>query len=99
MEDAAEGCVFLMKKYHKPDPINLGIGRETSINQLARLVQSTVGFRGQLKFDTAKPDGNLRRLLDSRKIHALGWRAKVSLESGLQRTYDWYRKHLDGKAK
>lgn len=99
MEDAAEGCVFLMKKYHKPDPINLGIGRETSINQLARLVQSTVGFRGQLKFDTAKPDGNLRRLLDSRKIHALGWRAKVSLENGLQRTYDWYRKHLDGKAK
>ncbi|MCH8348293.1 MAG: GDP-L-fucose synthase [Proteobacteria bacterium] len=99
VEDAAEGCVFLMKKYHQPDPINLGIGRETSITQLARLVQSTVGFRGQLKFDTAKPDGNLRRLLDSRKIHALGWRAGVSLENGLQRTYDWYRKHLDGKVK
>ena len=99
VDDAAKGCLFLMKKYHRPEPVNLGIGRETSIAQLARMVQSTVGYRGSLKFDTSKPDGNPRRLLDSGKIHGLGWQAGVSLENGLKLTYDWYRKTLAGKSK
>ena len=94
VDDAAEGCEFLMKNYHNPEPINLGIGRETSIAQLAKMIQSTVGYRGSLKFDTTKPDGNPRRLLDSQKIHALGWQAKISLEDGLKTTYDWYQKKL-----
>jgi GDP-L-fucose synthase len=94
VDDAAEGCLFLMKNYHRPEPINLGIGRETSIAQLAKMIQSTVGHRGSLKFDTTKPDGNPRRLLDSQKIHTLGWRANTSLEDGLQITYDWYQKKL-----
>ena len=88
-----------MKNYHSPEPINLGIGRETSIAQLAKMIQSTVGYRGSLKFDTTKPDGNPRRLLDSKKIHALGWQAKISLEDGLKITYDWYRKTLAEKSK
>ena len=94
VDDAAEGCLFLMKKYQRPEPVNLGIGRETSITQLAKMIQSIVGFRGQLKFDTTQPDGNPRRLLDSQTIHALGWRAKISLEDGLKITYDWYKKNL-----
>jgi len=92
VDDAAKGCVFLMKRYNGADTINLGIGRETSITQLAKLIQSTVGYKGSTSFDTSKPDGNPRRLLDSEKVHALGWRAQISLEDGLQRTYDWYRK-------
>jgi GDP-L-fucose synthase len=94
VDDAAEGCLFLMKKYHHPEPVNLGIGRETSITQLAKMIQSTVGFRGQIKFDSSKPDGNPRRLLDSRKIHTLRWQAKTSLEDGLKITYDWFQKKL-----
>ncbi len=94
VDDAAEGCLFLMKKYHHSKPINLGIGRETSIAQLAKMIRLTVAFRGQLKFDAAKPDGNPRRRLDSKKIHALGWQAKMSLEDGLKITYDWYKKKL-----
>jgi len=94
VDDAAEGCLFLMKKYHHPEPVNLGIGRETSITQLAKIIQSTVGFCGQLKFDSSKPDGNPRRLLDSKKIHTLGWQAKTCLEDGLKITSDWYQKKL-----
>jgi GDP-L-fucose synthase len=99
VDDAADGCLFLMKNYHRPEPINLGIGRETSIKQLAKMIQSTVGHKGSMAFDTSKPDGNLRRLLDSQKIHTLGWRAKISLEEGLKITYDWYRNTLAGKSK
>jgi len=94
VDDAAKGCLFLMKKYHSPEPINLGIGRETSIVQLAKMIQLTVGYRGSLEFDITKPDGNPRRLLDSKKIHALGWQAKTPLEDGLKITYDWYQKKL-----
>ena len=99
VDDAADGCLFLMKNYHSPEPINLGIGRETSIKQLAKMIQATVGHNGSITFDTSKPDGNPRRLLNSQKIHALGWRAKISLEDGLKITYDWYRKTLAGKSK
>ena len=99
VDDAADGCLFLMKNHSSPEPINLGIGRETSIKQLAKMIQSTVGYRGSLEFDTTKPDGNPRRLLDSHQIHALGWRAKISLEEGLKITYDWYRKTLAWKSK
>lgn len=94
VDDAAAGCLFLMEKYHRPEPINLGTGRETSIAQLAKMIQLTTGFHGPFKFDTTKPDGNPRRLLDSKKIYALGWQAKTSLEDGLKITYDWYRKTL-----
>ena len=99
VDDAADGCLFMMKTYHSPEPINLGIGRETSIKQLAKMIQSTIGYKGSLVFDTTKPDGNPRRLLDSQRIHALGWRAKISLEDGLKITYDWYRKTLAEKSK
>ncbi len=99
VDDAADGCLFLMKQYNIPDPINLGIGRETSIIQLAKLIQSTVGYQGSLEWDTSKPDGNPRRLLDSRKIHAMGWRAGVSLVAGLKLTYDWYQNKRARKAK
>lgn len=94
VDDVVSGCLFLMKQYHHPEPINLGIGRETSIAQLARMIQKIVEFQGEIEFDTTQPDGNPRRLLGSRRIHALGWRAKTSLEEGLKATYDWYQKKL-----
>ncbi len=99
VDDAAAGCLFLMKKYNKPEPLNLGIGRETSIAQLAKMIRSTVGYRGALKWDTSKPDGNPRRLLDSGQIQSLGWKAGVPLEDGLKMTYDWYRQLRAEKAK
>ena len=92
VDDAADACLFLMKHYQGADPINLGTGRETSISQLARMIQKVSGYKGDLIFDTKRPDGNPRRLLDSSRIHALGWQASVPLEEGLKTTYDWYQK-------
>lgn len=94
VDDVARGCLFLMQKYHRPEQVNLGIGRETSIAQLAKMIQQIVGYKGQIKFDASKPDGNPRRLLDSSKIQALGWKAQTSLEDGLEMTYNWYQNQL-----
>jgi len=90
VDDLADACLFLMDHYSRDDVINVGPGRETSIRTLARAVQEIVGFTGVIHFDTKKPDGNLRRLLDSSNMHNFGWRSSISLEEGLRLTYDWY---------
>jgi len=89
-DDLADACLFLMRRYNAPEPINIGIGRETSIKQLAQLIAKVVGFKGKLAFDTSKPDGNPRRLVDSSRIRELGWKPKTTLEDGLVKTYRWY---------
>lgn len=94
VDDLADACVFLMKKKHVDDVINIGSGGKTSIADLAQLVKATVGYKGKIIFDTSKPDGNPKRQLDSSKITSLGWKAKTPLEKGLQITYDWYKSQV-----
>ena len=90
VDDVAEACIFLLKNYDRPGVINIGMGHETSIAQLARKIQRISGFKGDLVFDESRPDGNLRRLLDSSKISTAGWKAQTSLDEGLQLTWNWY---------
>lgn len=90
VDDLADACLFLMEHYSEDEVINVGPGRETSIAELARAVKDIVGYTGVIHFDTKKPDGNPRRLLDSSNMHNLGWRSSITLEEGLRLTYDWY---------
>lgn len=86
-DDLADACVFLMEEYEDPSLINVGTGEEISILELARLIARTVGFTGEIKLDSTKPDGTPRKLMDSSKLHKLGFKHKVSLEEGIKKTY------------
>ncbi len=86
-DDLASACIFLMNEYNEPGMINIGTGEEVSIHALAHLVKDVVGFSGNLIFDTTKPDGTPRKLLDTTRLHALGFRHSVSLAEGLRITY------------
>ena len=83
-----------MQHYDESEPINIGVGEDISIRELAELVRSVVGFEGNIVFDLSKPDGPPRKLLDVSRIHALGWKASVSLLDGLPMAYQWYLKHV-----
>lgn len=90
VEDLADGLVFLLKNYSGYDHVNVGSGREVSIRTLAEQVAATVGYRGRFTYDTSKPDGTPRKLMDNSKLAALGWTAKTSLAEGLALTYRWF---------
>ncbi|MDW7673961.1 MAG: GDP-L-fucose synthase [Bacillota bacterium] len=94
-EDLAEACVFLFENYSGDDFLNIGTGEDVSIKELAYLVKNATGFKGNIKFDTSKPDGMPQKLLDVNKIHDLGWKHKVSLEDGIKRTYEWFLNNKD----
>ncbi len=91
VEDAAEGIVLAAEQYSGADPVNLGSGREISIRELVGLIAERTGYRGEITWDTKKPDGQSRRRLDTSRAEQLfGFRARTSLEEGLRRTIDWY---------
>ena len=90
VDDLADAVVFLTRNYADAGPINVGTGTDVTIRELAGLVGKAVGFGGDLVFDTSKPDGTPRKLLDVGRIHALGWRATTTLEAGLRTTYEWF---------
>jgi GDP-L-fucose synthase len=90
VDDLAEACVFVMREYDDPRILNVGVGEDVSIRELAELVKGVVGFRGALRFDPSKPDGTPRKLLDVSRMTALGWRAKVPLSRGIEQTYAWF---------
>ena len=102
-DDLADACVFLMEKVEAEDMrklspdyfVNIGVGEDIKIKDLARLVKEIVGFEGEIRHDLSKPDGTPRKLLDVSKIKALGWEPGVSLEEGIKRTYEWYVKQID----
>lgn len=96
VDDLADALVFLAEGYDSADPINVGVGNDVTISELAELICKIVGFEGELGFDTSKPDGTPRKLLDVSRINALGWHATTSLESGLHQTYDWFQQNLNG---
>jgi GDP-L-fucose synthase len=90
VDDLADACLFLMNSYHRNEIINVGIGEDISIRDLAQLIKNTVGYNGEIKWDEQMSDGMPRKLLDVTKIHALGWQAKVGLEEGIKLTYQWF---------
>jgi GDP-L-fucose synthase len=89
-DDLADACFFLMQNYNKPELINVGTGKDLCIAELALLVKEVIGFKGNLVFDTSKPDGTPRKLLDVSRLLGLGWSHKISLEEGIELTYSEY---------
>jgi GDP-L-fucose synthase len=94
VDDLAAGCLHLLETENPPDWVNLGCGSDVSIRELAELVKNTVGFEGKLTFDTSKPDGTPRKLLDVSQMTDLGWQAEISLREGLQQAYGDFKESL-----
>jgi GDP-L-fucose synthase len=92
VDDLADACVYLMEKHDVREIVNIGTGEDLTIRELAEMVARIVGFHGTLRFDTSKPDGTPQKLLDVSRLHDLGWHAKISLQDGIDQTYDWYLK-------
>ncbi len=90
VDDMAAACVFLLEHYDSPETINVGVGTDVSIRELAELVAKTVGYEGALVQDTSKPDGTPQKLLDISRLSSLGFESQVGLEEGIRRTYEWY---------
>lgn len=87
-DDLADACVFLMENYNDLQFVNIGVGEDISIRDLAELIKEVVGFQGELEFDSSKPDGTPRKLMDVSKLHSLGWKAKTSLKDGIKLAYE-----------
>ena len=94
MDDLASACLFLLERYDSSEIINIGCGEDISICELAELVCDVVGFEGELAWDTTKPDGTPRKLLDITKLRNLGWQPTISLREGIAQTYDWFLKNV-----
>ncbi|MGB5948146.1 MAG: GDP-L-fucose synthase [Parvibaculum sp.] len=90
VDDCADALVFLMKTYSSEEHINVGVGEDISIRELAELVRRIVGFEGEIVTDTSKPDGTPRKLMDVSRLTRLGWRARTGLEEGIAQVYRWY---------
>lgn len=94
-DDLADACYFLMESYNEPNLINIGTGVDLTIKDLALLIKKVVGFEGELKFDSTKPDGTPRKLMDVSKLHGLGWKHQIDLEEGIQLAYhDFLAKYV-----
>jgi GDP-L-fucose synthase len=91
VDDLASACLLLLEKYDSPEIINVGCGEDIAIRELAELICDVIGFDGELAWDTTKPDGTPRKLLDVSKIRALGWKPAITLRDGIARTYEWFR--------
>lgn len=92
VDDLADATLFLMRNYEDSEIVNVGSGKDVTIRELAEMIQEEIGFKGELLFDTSKPDGTFRKWLDVSKLNELGWTAKIELKEGLKQTIAWYRK-------
>ncbi|MBB4382538.1 GDP-L-fucose synthase [Bradyrhizobium sp. SBR1B] len=95
VDDLADACVYLMKTYSSSEPVNIGTGNDSSIAELALMIAAAVGFRGEISFDTSRPDGMPRKLLDVGRLSRLGWRATTSLKDGIELAYQAFRTESD----
>lgn len=93
-DDAAEAAVFLMRSGASLDVVNVGSGEEIAIRDLAQCIARVVGYGGEIRFDSSKPDGAPRKLLDSSRILSLGWRPRIAIDAGLAQAYSWYLEHF-----
>jgi Nucleoside-diphosphate-sugar epimerases len=90
VDDLADACLFLMNNYDESEIINIGVGKDFTIRELAEATAKIVGFQGEVVWDTSKPDGTPQKLLDISRLNQLGWKAKISLGKGVAATYKWY---------
>lgn len=95
VDDMADACVFLMEKYDSSEIINIGTGKDLTIKDLAELIKEIVGYEGEIKWDSTKPDGTPKKQLDVTKLLALGWKPKVTLKTGIEKTYQWFLKNYE----
>ena len=94
VHDLAKASLLLLQKYDGSTPINIGSGQEISISELANKVSETIGYKGTIHFDSTKPNGTPRKLLDSSLISSLGWAPAIDLDFGLRHTYDWFKQNF-----
>jgi len=94
VDDLADACLFLMENYDRGEIINVGVGKDISIHELCGLIRSVVGFDGEVRFDSSKPDGTPQKLLDVSRLGTYGWRSRIPLREGIHMTYEWYQTHL-----
>jgi len=97
VDDCAAACLFLMEHYDGEEIVNIGVGQDLSIADLAGLVKQAIGYEGEIVFDTSKPDGTPRKLVDVSRINGLGWQAGISLEEGITATYGWFLENESDK--
>ena len=90
VDDVAAACYFLMQHYNDPAILNIGVGKDISIAEMATMIRNISGYEGQMVFDSSMPDGTFQKLLDVSKIHALGWKAAIGFEEGVRKTYEEY---------
>jgi GDP-L-fucose synthase len=90
VDDLADACIFLMQRYSQTEPINVGCGEDLTISELASRIADVVGFQGRFAYDSSRPDGTPRKILDVSRLAELGWRARTALDAGLAATWDWY---------
>lgn len=98
VDDLADACIFLMQRYSQADPVNIGCGEDLTIRELATKIAGVVGFRGQFEYDSSRPDGTPRKILDVSRLAALGWHARTSLDAGLASTWDWYSRQQQARS-
>jgi len=96
VEDLAKAILFIVENNIETDLINIGSGEEVSIKELGILLKEIIDYKGEIEFDSSKPDGNPRKLLDSSIINSLGWESTINLQEGLIRTYSWYKENMLG---
>ena len=96
VDDLARAVVALLERYDDAPPINVGVGEDVTIKELAELVRDVVGYEGDIEWDTSKPDGTPRKLLDVSRIHAMGWQAQIGLRDGIAATYQWFQQNYAG---
>ena len=97
VDDMADACVYLMENFNMDDIgefVNIGVGKDITIGELAELIKEIVGFEGEIRKDLSKPDGTPQKLLDITKLSSLGWKAKISLKDGIEQTYEWYESQI-----
>lgn len=95
VDDMADACVYLMRVYSDEQHVNIGVGTDVTIRELASKIMNAVGFAGEVHFDSSKPDGTPQKLLNVDKLHSLGWRHKISLGEGLRSAYQWFQKNYN----
>ena len=94
VDDVADACCFVMEEYDEEPFLNVGWGTDLEIREVAALIRDVVGFQGEIAFDTTKPDGTPRKLMDTSRLQALGWSPNINLQDGLASTYDWFLQHV-----
>lgn len=99
VDDLADACIFLMKHYNDSEIVNIGTGKDITISALAQLIAELVGYQGKIVFDSSKPDGTPRKVLNVDKLKKLGWESSISLRDGILSTFEWYKENVNKKTK